>query len=147
MKKFLSGLGVVALLLCGSLAFADQSVLLKWSAPTERENGEPLTTADLGGYEIRYLLQGADESETKAVVVPDGSATSYVFADLPMGDHAFEIAVYDANGLYSNFIGIAYAQPSRPGSIGNVSASVPVNDVIAACLADPSCKVAVAGEW
>lgn len=145
MKKLFS-IMLLALLCFAGVAHAE-SVVLSWSPPTERNNGEPITVAELGGYELRYTLAGASEQLT--VVVPDGTATSYRIDELPGGSHAFQIAVYDTNGLYSDFVSIGYQQPSKPGGPGNVGVRPVVNDVIAACLAQgpPHCRVAVAGEW
>lgn len=148
MKKKLLPLAMLAGL-CAMVLFAGtaqaESVVLNWAAPTERNNGEPLTVDELGGYELRYQLAGTADQLT--VIVPDGKATTYRVDGLPGGSHVFEIAAYDTNGLYSEFVSIGYNQPSKPGGPGNVGAQPVINDVIAACLADPNCRVAVAGEW
>jgi hypothetical protein len=136
-------LPLVMLVCCiAGTAQADQSVVLGWTAPVERENGEPIAVSELGGYEIRYVVDGAN----KTIVVPDGTATSYTLTGAPDGAIEFTIAAYDSDGLYSRFVSLSYAQPSRPGS-PVLSARSVRNDVIEACLADPNCRVAVAGEW
>lgn len=76
-------------------------VTLYWNTPQERENGEPLDTNEIGGYEIRYRLVGED---FESVVVDDATVDQYLFSDLATGDYEFEIAVFDTNGVYSEFV-------------------------------------------
>jgi hypothetical protein len=121
------------------------SAVLQWSAPTQRENGEPLTVDELGGYEIRVYLQ--DDPDYKTIVIPDGQATGFRVNDLPSGTHSFRIAAYDISGLYSNFVSITHSQSGPPGAPSGVRVGAVGHDVISACLADPNCRVAIAGEW
>lgn len=76
------------------------SVQLNWNIPTQRENGEPLYSSELGGYEVRYRKLPTTEF-TYITVEP--WKTEYIFAWLE-GTYEFEIAAFDANGLYSHFV-------------------------------------------
>lgn len=78
-------------------------VLLKWSVPLARENGEQLETAEIGGYELRYKEK--DEENYTSVMVEGGYVNSYYFNHLE-GNLSFEIAAFDTNGLYSRFVEI-----------------------------------------
>jgi hypothetical protein len=82
---------------------ADSKVVLMWSPPTERENGEYLLDTELGGYEIRYRKSELEDYEV--IVIENGLITEYEFTDLD-GDFEFEIAVFDSSGLYSVFVAI-----------------------------------------
>jgi hypothetical protein len=78
------------------------NVNLKWLPPTQRENGVKLTALEIGGYEIRYRTLA--ENTYKYVSVA-GDLTQTSINNL-VGDYIFEIAVFDTNGLYSNFVTI-----------------------------------------
>lgn len=60
--------------------------------------------ASVGGYELRYKLK--DSSQYKSVVISNGYTDSYYFAYLK-GDYEFEIAAYDSEGQYSDFVPVA----------------------------------------
>ncbi len=78
-------------------------VVLEWTTPDQRENGSYLELNEIGGYEIRYQ-QGAG-GESQSVVVNDAYATSHEL-NLEDGIYEFSIAVFDVNGLYSQFVPI-----------------------------------------
>ncbi len=78
-------------------------VTLYWNSPLKRENGSDLTLAEIGGYEIRYRLAGtADEFES--LIIDDGAADQHLFEGLAEGEYEFQIAVFDTNGMYSDFV-------------------------------------------
>jgi len=78
-------------------------VQIYWSAPSAREDGEYLDITEIGGYEIRYKLNS--DSSYKTVVINDPYADSF-FIDNLQGDYVFEIAAFDKQGLYSDFVSI-----------------------------------------
>ncbi|MDQ2076190.1 hypothetical protein [Marinimicrobium sp. ABcell2] len=82
---------------------ADVNVVLMWSPPTERENGDYLEDTELGGYEIRFR-KSIDE-DYEVIRIEDGYTTEYEFLELD-GEFEFEIAAYDTSGLYSVFVAI-----------------------------------------
>lgn len=81
----------------------DGAVQLLWTTPSLRENGEALDVTEIGGYELRYKLKS--DTEYTTIKIEDGYADSY-FIDHLEGDYEFEIATYDINGLYSDFVAI-----------------------------------------
>ncbi|MDQ2076189.1 fibronectin type III domain-containing protein [Marinimicrobium sp. ABcell2] len=76
-------------------------VVLEWVRPTERENGDFLEGEEIGGYEVRYRLPG--EEEVQSVMIPDGWVERYEIT-LISEAYEFEIATYDSEGLYSDFV-------------------------------------------
>jgi hypothetical protein len=81
----------------------DGPVLLIWSVPSARENGEELVVEEIGGYELRY--KSDNEADFTSVIIDGGHVNSYYFNHLE-GNLKFEIAAYDTNGLYSRFVPI-----------------------------------------
>lgn len=86
-----------------SSAEVNGPVVLYWTAPTRRLNGEQLDITELGGYEVRY--KSRDDSKFEYVKIPDAFIDTYYFDHLE-GEYEFEIAAYDVDGLYSNFVPI-----------------------------------------
>jgi len=100
---------VVGLVGCGS-GGAPQSpsaavetpseVVLRWTVPSERANGEHLDRDEMGGYEVRY--RESPEYDFTSIFLEDGGVDElYMEAN---GDYEFQIAAYDINGLYSGFV-------------------------------------------
>lgn len=85
----------------------DGSVTLRWSLPDARVNGEALydeTGAyEIKGYEIRYKSILSDGYKT--VELDDGLQETHIIGALS-GLFSFEIAAYDSDGLYSEFVAI-----------------------------------------
>ncbi len=77
------------------------SAALDWSIPSTRVNGEPLQLSEIGGYEIRY--KNVNDDNYIIIKINDGYAQSFIFDELPEGDYQFMIAVYDTDGVYSDF--------------------------------------------
>ncbi|UTA47356.1 hypothetical protein L1F30_14480 [Simiduia sp. 21SJ11W-1] len=71
-----------------------------WQLPTLRENGTPLLTQEIGGFEIRYRKLATPDF---TYLVVEGTQHSYTFDNL-YGEFVFQIAAYDNNGLYSQFV-------------------------------------------
>lgn len=82
---------------------ADGSVVLMWSRPEQRENGDYLEGDEIGGYEIRYRTSEQDDYEI--ITIDDGWQVTYEFTDL-VGPVQFQISAYDRDGLYSKFVDI-----------------------------------------
>lgn len=71
--------------------------------PTQRENGDYLDITEIGGYELRYKLKG--DSNFTTINIKDGFTDAYYF-DYLQGEYQFQIATFDKDGLYSDFIDI-----------------------------------------
>lgn len=78
-------------------------VLLAWTVPSVRENGDELIVEEIGGYEIRY--KSDQDTDFTSVKIDGGYVNSYYFNYLE-GHFQFEIAAYDTSGLYSRFVTI-----------------------------------------
>lgn len=76
---------------------------LRWLAPDQRENGNFLDITELAGYEIRYRLTTANQFTY--VTINDAWVDQYNFPWLE-GNYVFQIAAFDKNGVYSNFVDI-----------------------------------------
>lgn len=81
---------------------------LNWFVPSARVNGDVLSLADIGGYELRYRIKGANKF--KSVVIRGASNKSHLMTGLSSGVYEFQIATFDADGLYSLFVPINYKQ-------------------------------------
>jgi hypothetical protein len=81
----------------------DGPAVIYWSVPTQRENGDYLDITEIGGYKLRYKLASA--SEFTSITIDSGFTDTYYF-DYLQGDYVFEIATFDVNGLYSEFVSI-----------------------------------------
>lgn len=76
-------------------------VLVMWEPPQQRENGTSLAILEVGGFEIRY--KSAMALNFNYLLIDNRWETSYTFENL-VGDYQFEIAAFDTNGLYSQFV-------------------------------------------
>ncbi len=79
------------------------SVTLYWNAPVERANGANIATSEIGGYEIRYKKLSATSYTN--VVINNASVAQHVIDGLDDAtSYEFEVAVFDTDGLYSDFV-------------------------------------------
>ncbi len=79
------------------------SVTVSWTAPTENEDGSPLT--DLAGYKIYWGTTSG--SYTESVTVNNPGITSYVVDNLSPGTYEFVATSFNAVGMES-----AYSNPA-----------------------------------
>ena len=84
-----------------STPVAGTSVTLGWVAPTENNNGSPIT--DLAGYKIHYGVTSQDY--TKVVAVSNPSLSRYVLDSLESGTYFFAITAYNSKGIESTLSG------------------------------------------
>jgi hypothetical protein len=80
---------------------SSSSVSFSWVAPTENNNGSPLT--NLAGYKIHYGTASQDYTQTVALNNP--SLNRYVLDSLPKGTYYFAITAYNSAGIESNLSG------------------------------------------
>lgn len=74
-----------------------------WSHPTARSNGDYLELDYIGGYELRFKMPLTNDY---VYLVIEGNRITSLATDLIPLNTAVEIAVYDINGLYSNFVSL-----------------------------------------
>ncbi len=79
-----------------------QDFLLQWTPPKTREDGTYFELHELGGYELRYTLGG--QSAVQAIML-SSQEINITLKQLP-NNTQFEIAAFDTDGLYSNFVAI-----------------------------------------
>ena len=84
-----------------STPVAGTSVTLGWVAPTQNNNGSPIT--DLAGYKIHYGVTSQDY--TKVVAVSNPSLSRYVLDSLESGTYFFAITAYNSKGIESTLSG------------------------------------------
>lgn len=108
---------VLLLYLAGTKANAQQvehiyEVLnFYWRAPTQRENGDPLSLQELDAYYIEIL---EDENLIQTIEVPREETKTFF---LGRKDHKYKIYVCDLNGLCSNKVDI---QPNKLKPVTNL---------------------------
>ena len=79
------------------------SATLSWQAPTENNDGTPLT--NLGGYRIAY---GTSPSAfTKTVNLTNPGLTTYTITDLSSGTWYFAVKAYTTSGVESDLSNVA----------------------------------------
>lgn len=77
------------------------SVDASWSIPTSREDGSPLLTSDIQGYEIYYYKNGTPQSQGTVIAINGATRTSHTTSTLSPGTYYFAISSIDSNGVYS----------------------------------------------
>lgn len=73
---------------------------ITWSHPTARENGVYLELDEIGGYEIRY--RNTADGDYTYVTLTGNETTEYIPPIIEGAE--FEIAVFDTQGIYSQFV-------------------------------------------
>ena len=76
-------------------------VNLSWTAPSERENNEPISLSEIAGYKVYY---GTEERRyPKSVNINNGTSTGYTFKNLAAGTYHFALTTYDTAGRESQY--------------------------------------------
>jgi len=104
------------------VSVADAAPFLSWDAPTQNEDGSPLT--DLDGYKIYW---GTSPGQyTNSVDLPDETVTTYD-PQLPPGPYYFVATAYNSQGRESQFS--VEALGTVQSSSGPVSVGGPVYSI------------------
>lgn len=141
MKKLLSSAFVFCLILCSNFTFAQNTITVKWYTPNQRVDGAVLPLTEIAGYEIKYLKAGGVATDAKRIVLAGNDKTQYDF-DLPTQDtYVVSMAVFDTNGLYSDFMIMNYTFLSVKIKPLNFTISKKIMDVNGACQVDVNCKI------
>jgi hypothetical protein len=84
------------------------AVSLNWAAPSERTDGTSLSLSEISGYKVYY---GTSEGNyTNSISVNDGSATSAIVANLPVGTYYMVVTSRDNVGRESGYSGVIIRQ-------------------------------------
>ena len=78
---------------------ANRRATLNWTTPTTRQDGAPLPTGELGGYEIYMLAEST--GATRVFTVDDPMTTSYVVDGLTPDTYHFSMSAFDIEGNFS----------------------------------------------
>jgi len=78
-----------------------QDVKLSWAAPVEREDGTPISMADIAGYRVYYGT--AQGSYPNRVDIADRNTMQVTLSDLATGTYYFVVTTYDMDGRESAF--------------------------------------------
>ena len=84
---------------------------LSWDIPSLRENGDDLSLNEIAGYEIVYRL--INEASYTVITVEDNNSSSHDIQNMSAGNYEFMIAVFDSDGLYSDYSDPVYATLSE----------------------------------
>ncbi len=77
-------------------------VIVYWSTPTQRVNGDVISEDDIAGYEIRY--KATDEEEYRYTIINDANKDQSVLTGIVAGKaYTFEVAAIDTYGIYSKY--------------------------------------------
>lgn len=74
-------------------------IRLSWVAPSERENNQPMSLAEIAGYKIYYGPK--PNNYNSSVNIKDGSADGYTFRGFQAGTYFFSLTTYDTDGRES----------------------------------------------
>lgn len=99
-------------------------LVLNWTIPTARENGDVLEDGDLSGYQI-YLIPPTGEQEV--IPVNDPLATSHDLMLSEPGEYLISIAAVDSNKLKSarsETVSADIVAPSPPNMPGSITVKV-----------------------
>jgi ABC-type phosphate transport system substrate-binding protein len=85
-----------------SAASSEKNIVeIHWVTPNQRVNGDYMDIGEIGGYELRYKRE--IDNYFTSVIINDKDAATYYLDDL-RGEYEFKIAVFDVDGLYSEFV-------------------------------------------
>jgi hypothetical protein len=74
-------------------------VSLSWTAPSQRENNEPISLSEIAGYKV--YIGTSQSTYVSSINIENGSADSYTFRNLSSGTYYFALTTYDTAGRES----------------------------------------------
>ncbi len=89
----------------GNTPVATKSVRVTWAIPSARQNGDPMSLNEIGGYEIIYRKVG--ESLFSSAVITTSAQVEYVVTNLEPGAYEFQIASFDTDNVYGQYSTLA----------------------------------------
>lgn len=80
--------------------YGEGVIALSWRAPSERENGDALALAEMGGYRVYW---GPSDNPTQdSVTIDDPYVTTYELDGVPPGTYQVAVTAIDTSGLESS---------------------------------------------
>jgi hypothetical protein len=81
---------------------------LSWTAPVIRQDGSPMSLAEIDGYRVYYgSTQG---NYPDSVDINDGAATAATVSNVPVGSYYIVMTTYDSGGRESTQSGVVSKQ-------------------------------------
>ncbi len=85
-----------------------ETIVLTWTAPVQRENGSLLSPSELVGYQIYYTVE--ETGESTMIEIDDTRVDHYAFKNLAPGTYYFSVTAVDAKGKVSKLSELVEAQ-------------------------------------
>lgn len=83
------------------------AIQLKWSPPTQREDGSLLEEREIAAYELKYRPKGSTAYKSiiiRSETLNSGPVTNWSLSNLASGDYEFLLATIDRDGLRSDYV-------------------------------------------
>lgn len=77
---------------------ASSSISIEWTAPVDREDGQPLAASEIAYFEIKITDASARE---QLIRISDGNARRHEVEDLPSGSYSVSITATDTDDRQS----------------------------------------------
>lgn len=84
------------------------SFSLSWTAPVSRQDGSPMSLAEIEGYRVYY--GGIQGNYPNIVDINDGTANTITVSNVPVGGYYIVMTTYDSAGLESAQSGVISKQ-------------------------------------
>lgn len=129
-------------------AAGPHSVVVTWSIPDTKENGDPLRPDEIAGYEIEYKLKTATLYASNLDMTP--TLTTMTIDNLAAGEYDFRVRVFDVYGDPSEWVNVDVdVKGSPPSGVKSLSAErlSKMPAAIKRCYEDVNCTVTTAGKW
>lgn len=76
-------------------------ITLSWSAPSAREDNQPISLSEIAGYKLYYGNE--HRKYLKKINIKDGSSNGYTVRNLQSGTYYFALTTYDTAGRESAY--------------------------------------------
>jgi len=85
----------------GTSPKAIPNVTVSWIAPSQRENGAPISLSEIAAFKVYSGL--SPNQLTDSIITQDSNATSQIFKGLKVGTYYFSVTTLDTAGRESAF--------------------------------------------
>ena len=92
----------------GGAVIATGSFSLSWTAPVTRQDGSPMSLAEIEGYRVYY--GGTPGTYPNIVDINDSTASATTVSNVPVGDYYIVMTTYDSAGRESIQSGVVNKQ-------------------------------------
>ncbi len=146
-------IGLTVLFVAGKPApvFAQEvtaPLVVSFTAPVKRENGQVLPISEVGGFELRFKRVGDLLYQTRIL---SATSTSVTLPGLPLGDYEVKMSTFDIGGVYSESLTVATItlENNAPGAPTSLNLSSPDRRLFIPqkCLDDPNCELEANFKW